>query len=181
MVKLGKTYSQIATEFKEKGLSYSYSSIAKYCNYIKKNNDGEIKDIKAKRLISRYTFLKYFWDSKKITTLKEKELLDESLVKYPHLNEIKVTISGFREIFKNRSVILLNEWLDYYENSSIKQIKSFVNGVRKDYQSVNNCVIYSYNNGVLEGNVNRLKMIKRTMYGRASFHLLRQKVLFNIN
>ncbi|MBB6625536.1 transposase [Clostridium gasigenes] len=84
-------------------------------------------------------------------------------------------------MFKNKRVNLLNKWLNYHENSSIKQIKSFVNGVKKDYQSVKNCVIYSYNNGVLEGNVNRLKMIKRTMYGRAGFHLLRQKILFNIN
>ncbi|WP_139164823.1 transposase [Clostridium gasigenes] len=113
-----------------------------------------------------------------------KELIPISrstFLRIAHLNEIKAAISGFSEIFQSRSVILLNEWLGYHENSSIKQIKSFVNGVRKDYQSVKNCMIYNYNNGVLECNINRLKMIKRTMYRRAGFHLLRQKVLFNIN
>lgn len=65
LLKRGKTYGEIANELKIKGLNYSYSSIAKYCNAINKNNNGEIKSIKSKRLISRYTFLKYFWNSKR--------------------------------------------------------------------------------------------------------------------
>jgi transposase len=77
--------------------------------------------------------MKYFWKSKEITTQKEKELLEESLVKYPHLDEVKVAISGFISVIKNKSVNLLDKWLNHHESSNIKQIKSFVNGVRKDY------------------------------------------------
>lgn len=124
--------------------------------------------------------MKYFWNSKKIITQKDKELLEESIVKYLHLDEIKVAISGFSSVIKSKSVYLLDKWLKQHETSNIKQIKSFVNRVRKDYQSIKIYVIYSYNNGVLEGNVNRLKMIKRTMYGRDSFNLVRKEVLLNI-
>jgi len=53
-----------------------------------------------------------------------------------------------------------------------------VNGLKRDIQSVRNTIIYEYNNGLTEGSVNKLKVIKRIMYGRNKFEMLRQKVLF---
>ncbi|MFR0756030.1 MAG: transposase [Hominisplanchenecus sp.] len=44
--------------------------------------------------------------------------------------------------------------------------------------AVKNGIIYSYNNGLAEGSVNKIKVIKRVMYGRNSFELLKAKVLF---
>lgn len=54
---------------------------------------------------------------------------------------------------------------------------SYVNGLEKDYDAVINAIILDYNNGLAEGSVNKLKNIKRVMYGRNSFELLRCKVL----
>ena len=48
----------------------------------------------------------------------------------------------------------------------------------KDITAVKNGIIYSYNNGLAEGSVNKIKVIKRVMYGRNSFELLKAKVLF---
>lgn len=62
--------------------------------------------------------------------------MEESLVKYPHLDKIKLAISSFSSVIKNKSAYLLDKWLKYHESSNIKAIKSFINGVRKDYQSV---------------------------------------------
>ena len=45
-------------------------------------------------------------------------------------------------------------------------------------QAVGNAIIYEYNNGLVEGSVNKLKVIKRIMYGRNKFEMLRQKLLF---
>lgn len=56
---------------------------------------------------------------------------------------------------------------------SIKEIK-------KDKESVFISLIYDYTNGILEGNVNRVKTIKRVMYGGAKFDLLKAKVLYKI-
>ena len=53
-----------------------------------------------------------------------------------------------------------------------------MNGLKRDIQSVRNTIIYEYNNGLTEGSVNKLKVIKRIMYGRNKFEMLRQKVLF---
>jgi transposase len=56
-------------------------------------------------------------------------------------------------------------------------IDSYVSGIKKDLEAVKNSIIYQYNNGLAEGSVNKLKVIKRIMYGRNSFELLKSKVL----
>lgn len=53
-----------------------------------------------------------------------------------------------------------------------------MNGVRKDIPAVKNGITYPYNNGLAEGSVNKIKVIKRIMYGRNIFELLKAKVLF---
>jgi len=57
------------------------------------------------------------------------------------------------------------------------KIDKFVNGLKRDMQAVRNAIIYEYNNGLAEGSVNKLKVIKRITYGRNKFEMLRQKVL----
>ena len=57
-------------------------------------------------------------------------------------------------------------------------LQTFINGIKKDLTAVKNGIIYSYNNGLAEGSVNKIKVIKRIMYGRNSFELLKAKVLF---
>ena len=57
--------------------------------------------------------------------------------------------------------------------------KSFVQGIRQDFDAVYQAMSSSWSNGQTEGQVNRLKNIKRQMYGRASFGLLRLRVLAN--
>ena len=59
-----------------------------------------------------------------------------------------------------------------------KLIKKYIDGIKKDLTAVKNGIIYSYNNGLAEGSVNKIKVIKRIMYGRNSFELLKTKVLF---
>jgi transposase len=61
--------------------------------------------------------------------------------------------------------------------SGLPELQSFANGVEKDKAAVQAGLTWSINNGQVEGHVNKLKLIKRTMYGRAGFPLLRQRVL----
>ena len=59
-----------------------------------------------------------------------------------------------------------------------QRLKRFAKGIQSDFEAVNNAVITPYSNGQVEGQVNRLKNIKRRMYGRAGFELLRRMVIF---
>ena len=59
----------------------------------------------------------------------------------------------------------------------ITELKSFATGLLSDLQSVENAINLHWSNGPVEGNVNKLKMIKRQMSGRASFDLIRKGLI----
>ncbi len=71
----------------------------------------------------------------------------------------------------------LAEWLKNAEESKIRAISGFANKLKDDLDAVTNGVTYQWSNGQVEGQVNRLKMLKRQMYGRASHELLKKRFL----
>ena len=110
---------------------------------------------------------------KKIT----QEQLNEVIKKYPIIAQLFEILSDFRSILTDKKSDELLEWIDKARKLKIKEIDSFISGVLGDYDSVINAITYRYNNGLAEGSVNKLKNIKRVMYGRNHFELLRCKVL----
>jgi transposase len=72
----------------------------------------------------------------------------------------------------------LEGWMQAAQQSNIRELQNFVENLRKDQQAVQAGLTLTWNNGVVEGHVNRLKCLKRMMYGRAHFDLLRQRVLY---
>ena len=75
----------------------------------------------------------------------------------------------------------LNEWLRSATQSKLKEFISFARGLSEDYEAVKNALRYEWSNGQLEGQVNRLKLIKRMMYGRAKYDLLKARVLHSMS
>ena len=84
---------------------------------------------------------------------------------------------GFADLIRKRSPETLGEWLARGEASSDPDIRRFAEGIRRDEAAVHAAVTETWSNGPVEGHVNRLKTIKRQMYGRAGFVLLRARVL----
>jgi len=81
-------------------------------------------------------------------------------------------------IIRERRVEELDDWLLKAEQSAVAiEMKSLARGLRADYSAVTAALCLEWSNGQVEGQVNRLKFIKRSMYGRASFDLLRARVL----
>ncbi len=85
----------------------------------------------------------------------------------------------FRSVFEEKSVLKLKDWICHVGKSSFRELKGFVKGLISDLAAVTAAVKYDCNNGLTEGNVNRLKNIKRQMYGRANHALLRRKVVLS--
>lgn len=83
----------------------------------------------------------------------------------------------FVKCLKERKAQFLDDWLARARASHIGELKSFANGIRRDYAAVRAAFSLPWSNGVVEGQVNRLKLIKRQMFGRAHLDLLRVKVL----
>jgi transposase len=84
---------------------------------------------------------------------------------------------GFADLIRKRSPGSLSEWLSRGESSSNPELRRFAEGIRRDEAAVHAAVTEAWSNGPVEGHVNRLKTIKRQMYGRAGFVLLRARVL----
>jgi transposase len=84
---------------------------------------------------------------------------------------------GFADLIRKRSRETLGEWLARGEASSDPDLRRFAEGIRRDESAVNAAITTRWSNGPVEGHVNRLKTIKRQMYGRAGFVLLRARVL----
>ncbi len=68
-------------------------------------------------------------------------------------------------------------WINDAKECQASAMKTFANGLQRDYDAVKAAVSLKWSNGQVEGQVNRLKNIKRQMYGRAGFELLKKKVL----
>jgi transposase len=71
----------------------------------------------------------------------------------------------------------LHNWIARVEADRLPELHSFTAGLNRDLDAVVNGLSLPYSSGAVEGNVNRIKMLKRQMYGRASFDLLRKRVL----
>jgi transposase len=69
------------------------------------------------------------------------------------------------------------EWLARAEQADLPGINRFVSGVTSDLDAVTAGLSLPFSSGPVEGNVNRIKMLKRQMYRRAGFDLLRKRVL----
>lgn len=95
--------------------------------------------------------------------------------------ELRKTFSlaqSFRNMMTSRSGNKeLRGWIDQTTKSDIKEMASFAKGLLSDYPAIENALTFPWSNGPVEGNVNRLKTIKRQMYGRAGFDLLRRRVV----
>lgn len=76
---------------------------------------------------------------------------------------------------------LLYLFIDRYKKSNIKELASFANGLNKDIDAIENAVASELSNGFVECTNSKLKMIKRTMYGRCSRKLLEAKLMCNRN
>ena len=71
----------------------------------------------------------------------------------------------------------IDSWLARVEKQGVAELQSFAQGLRKDYDAVKAGLTLEWSQGPVEGHVHRLKLIKRQAYGRASFQMLRKRVL----
>jgi transposase len=79
---------------------------------------------------------------------------------------------------RNKSSAILDPWLDACFSSPIYSIQNFAAGIKQDYAAVKAALETDLSNAQTEGQVNRLKVLKRQMYGRTRLDLLRIRVLY---
>jgi transposase len=95
----------------------------------------------------------------------------------PDLDALAGHVTEFAKILTGRHGDRLDAWITAVEADDQPDLHSFVRGIKRDYDAVFNGLTKPWSSGVVEGNVNRVKMLKRQTYGRAAFPLLRKRVL----
>ena len=100
----------------------------------------------------------------------------------PELETLAGHVTGFAKMLTRRAGdhpgAGLDDWLAAAGNSPGQpELASFANGIRRDYQAVRNALTMPWSSGPVEGLNTRTKLLERQMYGRASFPLLRKRIL----
>ena len=167
-------------EIKDQGYSGSERSVYRYLETLKQH---EVKASSTSHRLHKFCATTAVW-----LFIRDPQTLDEierddltafcqactTLERAYHL------IQDFLVIVRKREGHRLDAWLTQMTMSDLPELQHFANGIEKDKEAVKAGFTWSINNGQVEGHVNKLKLIKRTMYGRAGFPLLRQRVLHAI-
>jgi transposase len=107
----------------------------------------------------------------------DKQLLRRLEQCCPGMPALHLLVTGFSAVFKNQDPAAFQSWTEQATATGLAPIKTFCDGLLRDQAAVNAAISLKWSNGQVEGQVHRLKLIKRQMYGRASFELLRARVL----
>jgi len=86
-------------------------------------------------------------------------------------------VLGFRTILRVGKLTTLHRWMERARNTGIHALVRFVRTLKQDLRAVEAAVSQRWSNGPVEGQINRLKMLKRQMYGRAGIELLHARLL----
>ncbi|MEU5973000.1 transposase [Streptomyces globisporus] len=95
----------------------------------------------------------------------------------PELEALTGHVRSFAQILTERQGQRLPEWLDAVRQDDLPGLHTLAAGIDRDRAAVIAGLTLPWNSGVVEGHVNRIKMLKRQMFGRAGFALLRKRVL----
>lgn len=109
--------------------------------------------------------------------LKEKEQLTPEQQDFrvalsqvsPAITQAQEFVQEFRTLLRTRDAVGYDQWREKVAQSELKELQSFARGLLKDESAVRAAFTLGWSNGQVEGQVNKVKTVKRAMYGRASF------------
>jgi transposase len=108
---------------------------------------------------------------------EEQARLEQLLNLEPSVQKVYALLQAFLKIVRERKHKELRPWMEQAIRSGIPELKSFVAGIERDDDAVHAALRLPWSQGGTSGKVNKLKTLKRVMYGRAGFALLRQRLL----
>ncbi|MDA7716901.1 ISL3 family transposase [bacterium] len=170
-------------ELKERGYTGAYSTLSEALLYygIRIGKKAKQKNLPKNKLYffkpSKTAFL-FLKDENKLSEMQQ-NLIQKLCVKSEELATTLTLTRIFKRMMKEKEEGNLDNWIESAIDSNVKEIQSFAMGLKSDYKAVKNAIALSWSNGPVEGNVNKLKTIKRQMYGRGSFQLLKKRLILN--
>ncbi|HEV7380548.1 MAG TPA: ISL3 family transposase [Dyadobacter sp.] len=176
----GKTYRELHRTITAMGFNGKYTQFC--CNmkeiYAKQpyRKPGPASPILVKTWSPTRLSHMLYLEADELKKDDDKVFLKLLLEKCPQIRQAEKLVKGFKKLFIEKQDGMLKNWIEQVLKSDCG-LKHFAKNLVKDYDAVNNAVTTTISNGQVEGQVNRIKNIKRKMYGKASFQLLRKMVL----
>lgn len=110
-------------------------------------------------------------------SLEDQHLLDLLGQAHPQVKGACELAQAFAQMIRGRNAPAFEAWLQEATMSEAPEIRTFAKGIERDQAAVLAALTYDWSQGQVEGQVHRLKLLKRQSYGRAGFDLLRHRVL----
>jgi len=114
---------------------------------------------------------------KQPVTAEQAAIVERLMEQRPEVKTAQELAQGFFRLVRKREREGLEAWMRAVAESGIRELEQFCAGLRRDWDAVVAALTLPWSNGPVEGEINRLKLIKRQMYGRAGLGLLRARVL----
>jgi transposase len=160
-------------EIRERGYRGSRQVVRKHFAALRAGTAEPVRaDIPSPRKITSWIML-----PRDTLTLNQNKRLLEVRLACPDITRACDLARVFADLVRHRRGYLLLEWIREAEQDAPKPMSGFAGFLRQDLDAVTAGLTLPWNSGVVEGHVNRVKTIKRAMYGRASFELLRTRIL----
>lgn len=184
----GKAMSDIYQEIKKLGFKGSRTPFYDHYRYLSDGHRGYrpkgYKPTKTERIMDERSELLPIKTLASVvfSYMSGKKLDDENrklmklLQRADWFNQMYEATCSFCCLIKGNDSMNLIRWMKKYWKTNITQLKTFIRGIKLDYKAVKNTIIHNVTNGITEGFVNKLKVVKRIMYGKASIELLKNKL-----
>ena len=171
MRSFGKTYVEIYNIIKTEGYDGTIAAIRMFMQK-ERAHAKQCAIHKNKEYLHRVTLTQLVYRKLEEVKLISKEQRNSLLKESPELAKLYELIKEFHRIIFSKKANDLDNWIKQASGfTTIPDLKSFAEGIIQDKEAVKNAILYDYNNGLAEGSVTKIKLIKRIMYGRNSFLL----------
>jgi transposase len=108
---------------------------------------------------------------------EDQHLLDLLGQAHPQVKVACELAQTFAQMIRGRNASALDPWLEETLKGGVPELRTFAAGIKRDQVAILAALTHNWSQGQVEGQINRLKLLKRQSYGRAGFDLLRHRVL----
>ena len=167
--------SRLYREIRQKGYNGKRSMVAKFVADWRLKGPAK-RSSSPEKIAPKHAAILVTRAADKMTT-EQQTLLERIMVQCPDVYDLRNIALAFRSAMKADTAGPLLDWIQKARRCEFGAVVRFAYGLQKDISAVTAAVELKWSTGQVEGQINRLKMIKRQMYGRAGFTLLRARVL----
>jgi len=173
---------QLWREIRVQGFAYSSSPVSRFVAHLRQ--DPSLRPVRRARSAltsargpSAREVALLFLHSPTDRTDKQTAYVERLLQEDATIATAYRVTQDFATMLRQREGERLDQWIEDVAHSGIDDLTRFARGLRDDYDAVQAGLTLEYSNGQVEGQVTRLKLVRRSMYGRGHFDLLAHRVL----